>query len=179
MKIRASILTPRGTIGLLLFPDLAPLSVASFLAHIDAGHYDTASFYRACRPDTEIDPANPACLLQGGMGFHDPSPLGRVAHESPAETGLMPDRGTIAFARHGPGTACSEFFLNLADNHSLRPGGGRGDNLGVAVFGCVDHGIAIADSLLAAPTGTADGSYPQAVRGQILNPPIPIRIQRG
>jgi peptidyl-prolyl cis-trans isomerase A (cyclophilin A) len=177
--IRAEILTPSGCITLVLFPDRAPMSVASFLAHIDGGHFDTASFYRACRPDTELDPANPASLLQGGMGFSDPSPLPRIPHESPADTGLMPDRGTIAFARHGPGTACSEFFLNLADNLALRPGGGRGDNLGVAVFGRIESGLEIADSLLARPTGTADTAYPQVARGQILNPPIPIRVQRG
>lgn len=173
------ILTPDGCIGLVLFPDRAPLSVASFLAHIDGGHFEAASFYRACRPDTELDPAHLAILLQGGMGFADPSPLLRIPHESPADTGLMPDRGTIALARHGPGTACSEFFLNLADNLSLRPGGGRGDNLGVAVFGLVERGLDIAERLLASPTGSSDGAYPAAVRPQILNPPIPIRVQRG
>jgi peptidyl-prolyl cis-trans isomerase A (cyclophilin A) len=177
--IRAEILTPHGCIGLLLVPDRAPLSVAAFLAHIDGGHFDAANFYRACRPDTDMDLAHPATLLQGGMGFADTSPLPRIPHESPADTGLMSDRGTIALARHGPGTACSEFFLNLADNLSLRPGGGRGDNLGVAVFGHVERGLEIADLLLASSTGTDDPAYPEAVRRQILNPPIPIRIQRG
>jgi cyclophilin family peptidyl-prolyl cis-trans isomerase len=176
--LKAQILTPLGPIRLILFPDRAPHSVASFLAHIDEGHFDTASFYRACRPDTELDPSNPAVLLQGGMGFTDPSPLPRIPHESPADSGLMPDRGTIALARHGPGTACSEFFLNLADNLSMRPGGGRGDNLGVAVFGMVESGLDIADQLLASPAGTSDESYPPAVWRQILNPPIPIRVQR-
>lgn len=179
MGVRVDIRTPLGPISLRLAADRAPLSVATFLAHVDGGHFETASFYRVCRPDIDNDPAHPASLLQGGMGFADPSPLPRIPHESPAETGLMPDRGTIALARHGPGTACSEFFLNLADNLSMRPGGGRGDDLGVAVFGWVDSGLDLADRLLASPAGTTDPAYQDAVRRQILAPPIPIRLQRG
>jgi peptidyl-prolyl cis-trans isomerase A (cyclophilin A) len=174
MGIRVRISTPLGDISCLLFPDRAPLSAGSFLAHVDAGLYDGTSFYRASRPDNEIWPAMPAILLQGGLGFHGGSPLPLVAHEPSSMTGLLPTLGTLALARNEPGTACSEFFINLADNSTLAPGGGRGDDLGVAVFGVLEGGLDVARAILAGPVGTIDALYPEIVRPQVLNPPAPI-----
>jgi len=174
MGVTVKIITSLGDIGCLVFPDCAPLSAGSFLAHCDARLYDGTNFYRASRPDNEIWPGMPAVLLQGGLGFHGGSPLPKVAHEPSDLTGLGPTLGTLALARNGPGTACSEFFINLADNSTLAPGGGRGDDLGVAVFGLVETGLDVARAILAGAVGTCDDTYPEIVRQQVLNPPVPI-----
>ena len=41
--------TGRGEVEVALYPNRAPLSVAKFLSHVDAGDYDGASFYRATK----------------------------------------------------------------------------------------------------------------------------------
>ena len=48
-QVRVVIETAAGDIEVALFPGRAPLSVAQFLAHVDAGDYEGASFYRVTR----------------------------------------------------------------------------------------------------------------------------------
>lgn len=152
----------------------APQSCASFLAHVDAGLYRRTSFYRASRSDNEIWPEHPAQLVQAGLGFNGGSPLPAVSHEPPSLTGLCPLYGTVGLARDAPGTACSEFFINLADNASMREGSRRGDGLGVAIFGRVIEGIELAALIQNRPCGRHDANIPQLAWPQMLLEPVPI-----
>ena len=175
-EIIALLKTELGDIEVTLFPRKAPISVSSFMTHVDGGHFDGASFYRTSRPDNEFLPDSPANLIQGGMGFHgDQSPLPPIAHESDEDTGLKPLKGTIAFARDEPGTACSEFIFNMTDNLNLCVGGARAsDGKGIAVFGRISKGMETAIAIQNADTGTNDEQYPDFVRPQIISKPVKI-----
>ena len=60
-------------------------------------------------------------------------------------------RGTIAMARTGePHTANSQFFINVADNTRLDPGGNR---WGYTVFGYVIEGMEVVDEIVSVQTG--------------------------
>jgi peptidyl-prolyl cis-trans isomerase A (cyclophilin A) len=65
-------------------------------------------------------------------------------------------RGAIAMARSGnPNSANCQFFINTKDNPNLdypKP-----DGNGYAVFGRVLEGMAVVDSIEAAPTGSVGG----------------------
>ncbi|WP_430388327.1 peptidylprolyl isomerase [Blastomonas fulva] len=171
---RAAIRCSVGVIVIELETVRAPLSSASFLAHVDAGLYRGTSFYRASRPDNEIWPDHPASLVQAGIGFNGGSPLPAVAHEPPSLTGLDPLHGTVGLARDAPGTACSEFFINLADNPAMREGGQRGDGLGVAIFGRVIEGIELAGHIQHMPCGRRDAAIPELAWPQMLLEPVTI-----
>lgn len=178
--------TGAGDIEVSLFPMRAPLSVARFLIHVDAGVYDGASFYRATR---ESDGAS-IDVVQGGLlsqavrrdaeayaaGY--PSAMG-AAHETTDLTGIPNERGTLAFARLEPGTADTEFFFNLRDNPELDTGftaGGR-DGFGYATFGRVVEGMRVLDEIQRMPSGAPTSMA--LVRGQILEQPVLIhRVYR-
>lgn len=172
--IAVVIRTTRGDIVADLFPDQAPASVASFLAHVDAGLYRDTSFYRVARADNEVIWATPAQLIQGGIGFNGGSPLPGVAHEPDTVTGLEPLYGTMGLARDAPGTASSEFFINMTDNPVMRVGGARGDGAGVAVFGQVTQGMDVALAIQAGATGRADPDIPAPAHRQMLVAPVAI-----
>jgi cyclophilin family peptidyl-prolyl cis-trans isomerase len=63
-------------------------------------------------------------------------------------------------ARTDPDTATAEFFINLADNHSLdRHGDDSGNSTGYAVFGRVVSGMQVVDRIAAVPVGGV-GPFP-------------------
>ncbi|HKX55699.1 MAG TPA: peptidylprolyl isomerase, partial [Xanthomonadales bacterium] len=55
--------TTAGDIEVALYPQRAPLTVANFLAYVDGGHYDGASFYRV----TRIEGDTTMGVVQGGL----------------------------------------------------------------------------------------------------------------
>ena len=181
-KIHVVIETTEGNIEVALYPGPAPLSVAQFLAHVDAGNYAGASFYRVTR---EADGAS-IDVVQGGLlaqamrdgleayaeGY---SPMAPVAHETTDLTGIANERSTLAFARLEPGTADSEFFFNVRDNPELNSGfteGGR-DGHGYATFGRVVEGMQVLDKIQQMPSDAPTSI--ELVRGQVLEQPVLIR----
>src|SRR5687768_7438366 len=82
----------------------APLTVANFLAYVDAGHYDGTIFHRV------ID----GFMVQGG-GYdsaYDKKPT-RDPVENEAHNGVKNTLGTVAMARTGdPHSATAQFFVN-------------------------------------------------------------------
>ena len=180
--VRVVIETAAGDIEVALYPGRAPLSVAQFLAHVDAGNYEGASFYRVTR---EADGAS-IDVVQGGLlaqamrdgmeayaeGYSHMVP---VAHETTDLTGIPNERGTLAFARLEPGTADSEFFFNVRDNPELNSGfteGGR-DGHGYASFGRVVEGMQVLDKIQQMPSDAPTST--ELVRGQVLEQPVLIR----
>ena len=179
--------TDLGEIEVRVYPDRAPISANNFLAWVEGGHYEGATFYRVTRPDNMTGPS-PHQVVQGGllgeiMRRGEPTdeavgPIPPIAHETTDTTGILNERGTIAYARLEPGTADSEFFVNIADNPALDTGNTmrQPDGQGYATFGRVVRGMEVLEEIQGLPTLTEAGS--EVTRGQMLEQPVVIRSAR-
>jgi len=101
----AEIATGRGTIHLRLFPEVAPVTVASFVNLIQRGYYNDLSFHRVI-PDFMIQGGCPQGSGTGGPGYKfedECSPNAR--HSKP---------GMLSMANAGPRTNGSQFFITHA-----------------------------------------------------------------
>lgn len=167
--IDARIVTSLGVIDLELYPEAAPVTVANFIEHAQAGHYDGGSFYRAVRPDNDRPGVEPMHLIQGGYGFDGLPDAAGIAHEPTGETGLSHVYGAISMARNEPGTATTEFFIMVEDYPGLDSGPGRRnpDEAGYAVFGRVIGGFEVVEAIAAQETSLdgapEDFQYPQFI----------------
>lgn len=138
--------TSEGAIEIELFADKAPISVANFLAYVDAGFYDNTVFHRVI----------PNFMVQGG-GFT--GGMSQKATQAPikneATNGLKNDRGTLAMARTSVvDSATSQFFINVVNNDFLNNGA---RDFGYAVFAKVTSGLDVVDKIAAVPTTVVDG----------------------
>jgi cyclophilin family peptidyl-prolyl cis-trans isomerase len=134
----------------------APLTTASFLAYVRAGHYNGTIFHRVV----------PGFVIQGG-GYtpknEEKPTVAPVVNES--GNGLSNRRGTLALARTGnPHSGTSQFYINMADNMALDPQPGR---WGYAVFGRVIEGMEIAQKISETPTGVS-GAFEDAPIKQVV-----------
>ncbi|MET0293474.1 MAG: peptidylprolyl isomerase [Phenylobacterium sp.] len=169
--VKVALTTSEGRIVLELYPDKAPVTVANFLRYVDAKKYDGAEFYRASRPAGAT--TNDYGILQGGIRDAAVTQFAAIAHESTSKTGLTHTNGTISLGRFAPGTAKSDFFICVGDHPYLDADPkAAGDNLGFAAFGKVVEGMAVVKRILALPTN-GKTSEP-AMKGQMINPPVPI-----
>jgi predicted dienelactone hydrolase/cyclophilin family peptidyl-prolyl cis-trans isomerase len=173
--------TDIGEIEVALYPSRAPLSAANFLAYVDAGLFDGAEFYRATeKKEGGID------IIQGGLMAEAmklpldeivalTSSLPPIAHETTTQTSILNERGTIALGRLAPGTASSEFFINIGNNPELDTGfvDDRLDGLGYAAFGRVMRGMRVAEKIQSLPIEQDSGNA--VVKGQLLSDPVLIR----
>lgn len=166
--------TDAGAITLELYPEKAPATVENFLRYADEGAFEGAFFYRVTRP--ENDPS--ITVVQGGLwapwteGMDEDfeAPFPPIVHETTELSGLTHEDGVISMARVEPGTASSEFFINVGDNPSLDFGGTRNpDGQGFAAFGRVVDGMDVVRALYQAPTRDGEG-----FEGQILREPVAI-----
>ncbi len=179
--------TTAGDIEVALYPRRAPLTVANFLAYMDGGHYDGASFYRV----TRIEGDTTMGVVQGGLAAKqvtDLSPqeagdadsvLPPVAHETTGQTGIPNEAGTLAMARLEPGTASSEFFFNVNDNPVLDTGNTsrNPDGQGYATFGRVLRGLPLLRQIQAMPSNAPAAI--ELLQRQLLNQPVVIhRVYR-
>ena len=174
--------TDLGDIEIALYPVRAPLAVANFLAYVDGGLFDGAEFYRATRKgaNSSFD------IIQGGLmaeamnlpmdAIEVPEPaLPTIAHETTVQTGLLNQRGVLALARLAPGTAASEFFINISDSPMLDSGNtddGR-DGFGYTTFGRVLRGMRVVEKIQSLPTEQSSGNA--VVNGQLLSNKVVIR----
>jgi cyclophilin family peptidyl-prolyl cis-trans isomerase len=145
--------TTRGVIVLELDEMRAPVTVANFLAHAEAGDYDGTIFHRVI----------PKFVVQGGGFTVDLQERAKIAaamghkdvpivNEWP--NGLKNVRGTIAMARDAaPDTATREFYINVADNAKLDTARAKTGNAGYAVFGRVVSGMMVVDQIKDGVTG--------------------------
>lgn len=150
--------TDEGDITLRLMPDKAPITVANFLAHVEAGHYNGTIFHRVI----------PDFMIQGGGLLPDMSerPTGAPI-ENESRNRLRNTRATIAMARmNDPDSATAQFFINQRDNLQLDWTPGRE---GYTVFGEVVAGMSIVDYIATSPTHEVDG------HGDVPVEPIIIR----
>ncbi|WP_324779100.1 peptidylprolyl isomerase [Thiobacillus sedimenti] len=143
---RVLIETSQGDITVELFPRNAPKSVANFLGYVKRGFYDGTIFHRVI----------PGFMIQGGGMTADLAEKPRGAPiPNEADNGLRNLRGTLAMARMAdPGSASSQFFINVADNRFLDHHGKSDDTWGYAVFGQVTSGMDVVDAIVAVPRGS-------------------------
>src|SRR5580704_551954 len=160
---QVQVFTSMGNFTIELNAERAPLTVANFLAYVDAGHYTNTLIHRAV--------AN--FVIQGG-GFnadYSPKPASlKVVNES--GNGLSNVRGTVGLARTSdPHGGNSQFFVNINDNAALDPNATR---WGYAVFGRVIDGMDVVDRIGNVATG-AHGALKEEAP---LKPIVILKVER-
>lgn len=163
-KIRLA--TELGDIVVELYPDQAPKTVANFLAYVDQGRFEGATFYRTVTPDNQPDNDVKIEVIQGGLSMEDDHPgrLPEIPHETTEETGITHEDGVLSMARNEPGTASSEFFIAVGPQPELDFGGKRNpDGQGFAAFGRVVEGIDVVREIHRRPN-----------TGQMIDEPVKI-----
>jgi cyclophilin family peptidyl-prolyl cis-trans isomerase len=138
--------TNYGVIEIELYPEQAPITVANFLAYIEAEFYDNLIFHRVIS----------GFMIQGG-GFEitGAKKTTFAAIELETDNELSNVRGTIAMARTNvPDSATSQFFINHVDNLFLDA---TGADDGYAVFGTVVAGMDVVDAIANLPTVSSGG----------------------
>ncbi len=138
--------TKFGEMEIVLFPDLAPKHVESFLKLAESGFYNGTIFHRIIPgfmiqggdPLTK-DPANRSQYGTGGPGYTVPAEFSKVVHE----------KGILSAARTAdPNSAGSQFFL-MVDKAPHLDGQ-------YTVFGEVVKGIEVADTIVGQPRDLRD-----------------------
>ena len=114
--MQATMTTSKGTIRLTLFPEQAPVTVASFVNLAARGYYDGLKFHRVIA-NFMVQGGCPRGTGTGGPGYQ---------FEDEFDTSLRHDRpGRLSMANAGPGTNGSQFFIThgptpwLDDKHSI------------------------------------------------------------
>ena len=145
MNTTVAIETSLGTMKAELYGDKAPLTVANFLAYVDAGFYDGTVFHRVI----------PGFMVQGG-GF-TPDMVQKETKapiRNEARNGLSNARGTLAMARTSVvDSATCQFFVNHKDNAFLDFSAPTAQGWGYAVFGKLVDGYDVLDKIAAVETG--------------------------
>jgi cyclophilin family peptidyl-prolyl cis-trans isomerase len=159
---RVQVETNKGKFVIELDSDRAPLTVASFLEYVRAGHYSGVIFHRVI--------AN--FIAQTG-GFDEKNVEKPTREGIPNESGngLSNRRGTVGLARTAdPHSGNAQFYINLADNAGLDP---QPTRWGYTVFGRVVDGMNVVDDIGQVATGEV-GPFE---RDAPLKPVIVIRIE--
>jgi peptidyl-prolyl cis-trans isomerase A (cyclophilin A) len=156
-----------GNIEVELYPEKAPQSVHAFLSYVDSGLYKDCSFYRVLKEENQPSAAFKTELIQGGIwqtNYKKGIALPHIPHEPTNVTGLFHTNGTISLARTAPGTASSEFFICVGDQHAYDYGGrANPDGQGYAAFGKVFKGMDVIKAI-----------HHQPEDGESFYPPIEI-----
>ncbi|KXT77459.1 lipoprotein rotamase A / Peptidyl-prolyl cis-trans isomerase [Streptococcus sp. DD13] len=100
----ALIQTNHGTLRVKLFPELAPKTVANFIALAKDGYYDGVIFHRII-PDFMIQGGDPTGTGMGGESIYG------QAFEDEFSMQAFNLRGALSMANAGPNTNGSQFFI--------------------------------------------------------------------
>jgi peptidyl-prolyl cis-trans isomerase A (cyclophilin A) len=136
--------TSRGRFDAMARKSWAPIGVDRFYTLVRARHFDNARFFRV------VNNFVAQFGLSGDPAISAAWRVRRIADDSVKHTN---SRGTIAYARGGPGTRTVQLFVNLVDNARLDTLNG----FGFPPIGEVVSGMAVVDSL--------DNGYGEAARG--------------
>lgn len=129
MSLHALFDTDRGQIKVELYPDKAPLTVASFVNLARKGFYDGLNFHRVI-PDFMIQGGCPKGTGTGGPGYK---------FEDETNNGVRHERGVLSMANAGPNTNGSQFFITHIKTDWL-----DGKH---TVFGKVTEGLEVVDAV--------------------------------
>lgn len=164
-RVLTRVETTLGAFVIAVDPAKAPVTVANYLAYVDAKSLDGASVYRIVTPTNQPpETAHKIAVVQWGLRLADdkPPPRPPIAHETTRQTGLRHLDGTVSMARSRPGSASSEFFICIGDQPELDFGGRRNpDGQGFAAFGQVVAG-----------QGVLRAIYRLGQASQYVQPPI-------
>ena len=136
-ELKVKLSTTMGDIVLRLDQEKAPVTVENFLHYVETGFYKDLVFHRVI----------PGFMVQAGgmtsdMGDKEAT---RKPIKNESSNQLSNRRGTIAMARtSNPGSATSQFFINVVNNTNLDYRSGR---QGYAVFGEVVEGMEVVDEI--------------------------------
>jgi peptidyl-prolyl cis-trans isomerase B (cyclophilin B) len=137
-KIHATMKTSKGTLGIRLFSDTAPMHVTSFAYLAGLGFFDGLAFHRII-DGFMAQGGCPVGTGTGGPGYRmDGEYAPSVRHDRP---------GLLSSANAGPGTDGSQFFLTFVPTPWL-----DGKH---TIFGAVDEGLDVLKELEKA--GSQDG----------------------
>jgi len=142
--------TVLGDIEINLFDKGTPLTVANFLAYVNANAYT----------DNVVHRSVPGFIVQGG-GYRYPGSLPLAAVTANASVTNEPVysnvRGTIAMAKvaSNPNSATNQWFISLADNSANLDV----QNGGFTVFGQVTSGMAVVDAIAAVTRFNMGGDF--------------------
>lgn len=126
----ATLKTERGQIMIELFPEVAPLTVNSFVFLAREGWFDGVTFHRVL-PGFVAQGGDPSGTGMGGPGY---------AFRNETSPDLLFDRkGLVAMANSGPDTNGSQFFITYAPTPNL--------NGSYTIFGQVIAGMEVAEAL--------------------------------
>lgn len=132
----AVIVTNKGSIIVQLLPDLAPITVQSFIFLAQHHYFDGVRFHRVV-PHFIIQAGDPT-----GTGYCGP---GYIFRNEPVQRPYV--RGALAMANAGLDTNGSQFFIVLKNDTILN----REPNY--TIFGQVIHGLSAVDRIASVPLG--------------------------
>jgi peptidyl-prolyl cis-trans isomerase A (cyclophilin A) len=164
--VRTRVETEAGAFVVEVDPEVAPITVAHYLAHVDRKLLDGGAVYRIVTLANQApETRHKIEVVQWGMNRPDAqaSPLPPIAHETTRQSGLRHLDGTLSMARAQPRSATAEYFVCVGDQPALDFGGGRNpDGLGFAAFGRVVEGMDVIRALHA--RGEADQYLARPIR---------------
>ncbi len=120
-KLYAVIVTEKGSMEFVLYPDVAPLTVSNFVNLATRGFYDGLTFHRVVK-DFMIQGGDPAGNGSGGPGYEFEDEIAMKLNQE----------GILAMANAGPATNGSQFFITYQATPHL--------NGAHTVFGLVTKG---------------------------------------
>jgi cyclophilin family peptidyl-prolyl cis-trans isomerase len=151
--------TSLGDFEVILFDQDNPITVANFLAYLNAGSYQSSVVHRS----------QPGFVIQGGGFVYQDQPMltpisvFSAINNEPRYSNV---RGTIAMAKqnNAPNSATSQWFINLANNGSL-----DFTNSGFTVFGQVTgNGMTVVDAIASLPIYAAGNATGTGSAGQTM-----------
>lgn len=148
------ITTNRGSFLIEVDPEGVPIGAANFIALAAHHFYDNLKFHRV-EPNFVIQGGDPEGTGMGGPGYEIPDEDGPLLHEV----------GVVAWAKAGPNTAGSQFYITLAPAHNL--------DHQYTVFGKVIEGMDTVQS-----TQVGDVMKKVVVRGVPANLTVPNPIKK-
>lgn len=134
------------TIRLVLYPDIAPITVNNFIALSNSGFYNGVIFHRVI-DQFMIQGGDPLGNGTGGPGYA----IKGEFKDNGVPNDLKHERGVISMARQGGeryDTAGSQFFIMVKDTPQL--------DGGYAAFGKVIEGMNVVDRIAKVKTGRND-----------------------
>ncbi len=129
-SLHATIETAKGDIRLELFPDKAPVTVASFVNLIERGFYNGLTFHRV-DPRFVVQGGDPNGNGTGGPGY--------TFENEPNEDLKHHGEGVLAMAHRGPDTNGSQFYITFRAAPHL--------DGGFTIFGKVASGMDVAKAI--------------------------------
>ncbi|MFT5835188.1 MAG: peptidylprolyl isomerase [Sulfurimonas sp.] len=99
--------TTQGNIELILYKDVAPLTVENFTTHVKNGYYNGVAFHRIIK-DFMIQGGDPTESGRGGESIWDRSFKDEYKDKTFNKVGIL------AMANRGPHTNGSQFFITTA-----------------------------------------------------------------